>query len=305
MTVKPVRWTSIPNCARNFSLALGVAVLAAVVPTKAKAICLAPTVSPSSGTALIGNNPADIHARFSSVIENNFQTGNANQVVRNLSSLELADLAYLYGRANSGNTEPLLRILARTLDADALTKVESAFGQSETETAVKKFAPAQIAAQFLAHTPAARVSSSFVDRVSTIGPVTAGASPTVDMTPTEIYLDYRTAPLGSLSVTGALFETGVFIATKVSQAFGIGYAVGTVVSGVISTYDPSLEDAIGGTVDGMLQNISSAGTEFSQGNFEQGLDSLFGAPIAYSSSGDFSVSASMAFYTSESDVHCN
>ena len=276
---------------------LAVGLLVAVVPATSSAVGLSAVAAPSSGTALIGNSPAEIHARFSSVIENNFQTGNANQVIHNLSSLELADLAYVYGHANSGSTEPLLRILAKTVDADGLVKVASAFGQSATEMVVRTSAPAVIASQFLAHVPAEPVSSSFATRSSKAAVIlAAGAAPTVDMTPTEIYLDYRTAPVGSLSITGALFETATFIATRVSQAFGAGYALGTVVNDVITTYDPDLEDAIGGTVAGSLEDISNAASEFSQGQYEEGLDSLFGAPIAYSSSGDYGVSASMAFY---------
>lgn len=124
----------------------------------------------------------------------------------------------------------------------------------------------------------------------------SGPAPTVDMTPYEIYLDFRTAPVGSLTVTASLYEAGVYIGTRVSAAFGAGYAVGTAANELIETYDPELEETIGGTVAQMLQQLQDAVTAAAQGGIEKSFDSLFGVPppLSYNSPGDFDVSIEMA-----------
>jgi hypothetical protein len=251
----------------------------------------------SPAASVLGTTPTEIHARFVGVIEQNFRTGDPNKLVHALTSHELADLATLYKRA--GGTTTLLELMAKHVDADGLTLVASAFGQYETEAAAASYSPKAIFTEFqsLPVKAAAAASPAIAARVITANAIAAagGAAPTVDMTPYEIYLDFRTAPIGSLTVTASLYEAGVFIGTKVSTAFGVGYAAGTVTNDLIETYDPELEETIGGTVAEMLQQLQNAVTALSQGSVEEAFDNLFGStpPLSYDNPGDFDVTFSM------------
>jgi hypothetical protein len=250
----------------------------------------------NAAAAVLGTTPAEIDARFAGVIEQNFRTGDPNKLVHALTSHELADLATLY-KQRSGGATTLLELMAKHVDADGLTLVASAFGQTETAAAAASYAPRAVYTAFksLAAREAA-VASPAIAQAENVGDavVTDAAAPTVDMTPYEIYLDFRTAPNGSLSILGALYEAGVFITFRVSIAYGAGYATGTVVNDLIETYDPDLETTIGGTVSEMVQQVQNAITAAAQGELEESFDNLFGIPISYNNPGDFDVTEEMA-----------
>jgi hypothetical protein len=122
----------------------------------------------------------------------------------------------------------------------------------------------------------------------------------------EIYLDYRTAPWGSLGVTDALYETAVDVSAAVGFAWEGGQALGTAINSLIETYDLPLYDQISGTVGGMAEQVQDATTEFEQGKYEDSFDSLFGMPLSDSTDGDYDVTLSMAYwYESGGDgQHC-
>lgn len=113
--------------------------------------------------------------------------------------------------------------------------------------------------------------------------------------------DFRTAPVGNLSVPGALSETLSFAGGRLIAAWGVGYAVGTGISQLIQTYDPSLDDAIGGTVDEgkIIQNdaeaINSALTSDARATAEDTADGAFGNPVLDSGDpwGDWNVDQDM------------
>ena len=252
----------------------------------------------NSAAAVLGTTPAEIDARFAGVIEQNFRAGDPNKLVHALTSHELADLATLYKR--SGGTTTLLELMAKNVDADGLTLVASAFGQAETEAAAASYAPRAVYMAFNSlPVRAAAAASPTIARAVKTGDamVTDAAAPTVDMAPYEIYLDFRTAPNGSLSITGALYEAGVFIVFRVVSAYGIGYGAGTVVNDLIVQYDPDLENAIGGTVSEMIQQMQNAITSAAQGQLEESFDNLFGIPISYNNPGDFGVTQEMAEFS--------
>jgi hypothetical protein len=104
------------------------------------------------------------------------------------------------------------------------------------------------------------------------------------MTPYEIYLEFRTAPFGSGSVLVALYEAAMFMGGKTTLGGAItgGAAVGTAVSQVIQTYDPTLDDAIGGTVSNMIDQMAAAATALAVGQIQNAWDSLFAIPHAAS-----------------------
>jgi hypothetical protein len=105
------------------------------------------------------------------------------------------------------------------------------------------------------------------------------AAPTVDMTIEEIFLEFRTAPIGSLSVQGALSETAMFAGKNIALAWWAGDEIGTQLNNAINAYDPSLGDTIGGTVNGMVNAIQGAANDVQQGDYLKGVDDLFGLPI--------------------------
>jgi hypothetical protein len=247
----------------------------------------------------LGNTPAEIHARFAGLIEQNFRTGDPNKIVHALTSHELADLAAVYKRAGGGT---LLGSMARKVDAEGLTRVASAFGQTETAGVVEAYAPASVRTLFktLPVQPAAQSSTRVLSLLQRqgLGGITLDGEPNTDMTPYEVYLVFRTAPLGSLSVASSLYEAGMYMAKPVGIAATLGYGVGTLVNSLITNYDPALEDAIGGTVAGMVDQVQAAVDLATQGQLMEATDALFGTPISFNSPGDFGVTQAMADYSS-------
>lgn len=74
----------------------------------------------------------------------------------------------------------------------------------------------------------------------------------------EIYLSYRTAPVGALGVNAALFETALFASARLVPAFYTGYHIGTGLSMLIQTYAPALHDRIGATIYNVVNWVSDA-----------------------------------------------
>lgn len=130
------RHTSLQLCGLCLALALRAAPTYALCKTGGIK-SLGSSASAASAAAVIGTTSQEIQANFPSIIERNFSAGNANQVIRHLSSKELADLAALYARSRGGDASPLLAILARKVDAAGLQRVASAFGEQATLSAVR------------------------------------------------------------------------------------------------------------------------------------------------------------------------
>jgi hypothetical protein len=261
-----------------------------------------PPLNPAS--SVIGTTPAEVQARFAGVIQQNFERGDAALIIERLSPQELTDLATLYGRATSGATAPLLNLLAGKLNARDLQRVAGAFGQNETIEAIDLHTPTSVAQQFftLPRLPAIRASALTAPAIGVGIATPAGITYTIG----EIYLDYRTAPWGSLGVTDALYETAVDVSAAVGFAWEGGQALGTAINSLIETYDLPLYDQISGTVGGMAEQVQDATTEFEQGKYEDSFDSLFGMPLSDSTDGDYDVTLSMAYwYESGGDgQHC-
>ena len=118
------------------------------------------------------------------------------------------------------------------------------------------------------------------------------------MTLEEIYLEYRTAPVGSLSPAGALSETAQFAGVRLSGAFGTGYTIGSGISWLIEHFAPNLNDAIGDTIASMIENFWDASGEVEEGHYEAAFDDLFGFPVTSSSDpwGDWDISDPMMYY---------
>jgi hypothetical protein len=310
----------------TLALAITAALVAAPNITEALVVCNIQS-APSSGklstaayvnpaAAVLGLTPAQVHARFAGIIEQNFRTGDANAIVHSISERELADLAAVYKNATS-TPSTLLDILATRVDADGLAAVASAFGQEDTAAAVAQHAPAAIAREFrqipvkLAAQGSTQVSHALTMSSNTASGLISDAAaggPNVGMTPYEIYLEFRTAPFGSGSVLVALYEAAMFMGSSktLAGAAATGAAIGTAVSYLIQTYDPTLDDAIGGTVSNMIDQMANATTELAAGQIQSAWDSLFSipkvatpttVPVAPFSSGDFGVATPLLDFT--------
>lgn len=243
-----------------------------------------------------GSTPAEIHAKFSGIIEANFITGSPEHVLSRLSDKELADLAAIYSTRTNGQTGPLLKVFAARLSDKSLLRVASAFGATPVQAAVRQFASPAVQQAFASQIGSvAAVAQPSMKLQTMLSPM---AAPTTDMTIQEIYLEFRTAPVGSLSATSAISETAIFAATRLSAAGTLGYTIGSGISYLITNYAPNLSDAIGGTVSGMVDQTKAAGSELVQGNYEHSFDALFGLPVYNSGSwaGDFGDFAPMEYY---------
>lgn len=246
--------------------------------------------------------PDSIHRNFARRIELNFLSGDPNRLIASLTLQELADLAALYAMANANDTTPLLRIIAQTSNGATLQKTARAFGEYETRSAVQLFATADVKQQYIllpalpaiyASQPAYQAighwqaaSSNTTTTTENSSNLTGGPSPTIDFTLREIYLDYRTAPIGSLSARAALTETAIYAAGRLVPAYATGTVIGTGINSLLITYSPETVDAIGGTLAGMVDNLSTATTHLAQGKVMEAINALFGSPLPINSSGD-------------------
>lgn len=223
-----------------------------------------------SSYSVQGTTPAEIKQRFASVIESNFANGAPETIVNRLSDRELSDLATRYNALTTPGNRPLLTTFATRLGSESLIRVAGAFGPSAVGAAVKAHASPAVQAAVL---PAL---AGLAPKGVAIQPLVA---PTTDMTIQEIYLEFRTAPVGSLGAASALSETAIFAASRIGIAWWVGNAIGTQINNAIETYDPSLSDAIGGTVAGMVNAVQSAANDVQEGQYEKGIDDLFGLPV--------------------------
>jgi hypothetical protein len=150
---------------------------------------------------------------------------------------EMQDLAYAYARTTGGNAYNLL-------------------------STIQAYAPAQ-AARYAA---AAAFTYTATGRVHVLSAAPAGAtvpvppSANVFNTLEEIYLDFRTAPVGSMSPAAAAYSTTVYAAANLSAAFSAGYMIGTGIHWLIETYDPAIDNAIGAALDSIVSNVVAAAT---------------------------------------------
>jgi len=229
---------------------------------------------------VLGHTPQEIHQRFAAVQEMNFARGNPKLIISRLSSKELRDIASLYDKSAPRTNDNLLRILAARLDGKSLMRVADAFGTARVDAAVKTYASTSVQREFTQEIETQPMMLPPPGGGGGTGGDTGGTPPSTSETLQEVYLDYRTAPVGNTSPAASITEAGVFSAVKdLTWVWTSAYTVGEGINWLIDTCDPSLSDAIGGTEYTMLDDIDLAATEFDQGNYEAGLDDLFGNPI--------------------------
>ena len=260
-----------------------------------------------------------IHRNFPKLVEQNLARLDAGQLanlIDNLSEAELSDLAQLYINSTSDNGLPpkLLYMIANRLDGDRLGRLSRHFGFAEMYAAVTAMVPAKTQ-DFLASTytsysgptpgemrfgPNGRFAAPTGTRLMSsnyIAPVElsrgymrkVGFGQFMNHTPYEIYLSFRTAPVGALAATGALWETSVVLSSTLTAAYGTGYAIGTYVVGpLIQAYAPSLYERLGSTIGSIVNTLTNS---WSGGASTAGQAQKSTAPIFQSTNqqiGDFS-----------------
>lgn len=262
---------------------------------------------PGEAAQVIGTTPEAIHRNFMKVVTDNLaNAGTASRVAR-LSDKELGAIARHAAQGAPAERAGLLKLFATRLDARALVRIARAFGRAPTAAAVHAYAEKATRATFDRDVAGFRApppdEGGGTGGATTPYPSPSPPRPTVDMTLEEIYLEYRTAPVGSLSPAGSLAETAQFAGLRLSGAWGTGYAVGTGISWLIQNYAPNLDDAIGGTIATMIDDFWEASGELQQGHFEAAFDELFGFAVTNSSDpwGDWDVDAPMVDYYNSTD----
>jgi hypothetical protein len=101
-------------------------------------------------------------------------------------------------------------------------------------------------------------------------------NPTLDMTIEEVYLDFLTS---DLTVTAAVTGATLYTASNVGVAWQAGYDVGTIISNLIETLDPDLNDDIGAAIAAAADALAAAGDEVLQAAAtDQVNDSIFPSP---------------------------
>jgi hypothetical protein len=245
---------------------------------------------PDAAVQVIGRTPAEIDRNFIGVITRNFENGGTASRVARLSDRELAAIARHAKGGAASELARLLKVFATRLDAQSLARISSAFGRAPVEGAVRAYASPTVRADF-----ERRVAGLMAGGEGGGG---AGPAPTLDMTLEEIYLEFRTAPVGSLTPAASLASTAMYAGTMPYGSYRGGEWVGSQIHALIQTYAPEVDDTIGGTIGQMIDNFWEATSEFQIGHFESAFDSLFGFPLTWSSdpSGDWDVSAPMLFY---------
>lgn len=215
---------------------------------------------------VFGTTPEEIHASFPINMDQNMRA-NGNFHVHNLRPVELANLAALYQDANHGSTASILQILAQNVDAEGLTRVAAAFGQAATEAAVKRYSKPDVALAFASSPRKAVVPATITRAIPKRLPAkgTYGGymlrvqtTPNLDMSLYDIYLNYRTLPVGSLSVGASLVQTSVYSSFWLVGAWTAGYTVGTAVNSFLNNYFPDATIILGDTIGNLVDDIKNS-----------------------------------------------
>ncbi|MDT9000392.1 hypothetical protein RQP53_14045 [Paucibacter sp. APW11] len=257
--------------------------------------------------------PAAIAGSFQDTIESNLKRMPAADLQRLLASMnaaELNDLAYYYGNATSNSSKPaaLLDIVAAKCDTPTLARIGEHFGFADTYAAAARLSPTAATELSLLLSPMAERALT-QSRPANRGLIALGSTPApnIDFTIKQIYLDYRTAPVGSLSVRAALYETASFVGSRLTTSFAAGYAVGTAINNLWSTYAPesynAFSDKLGQSVDFFMNSATSIlnGSAFDSLSFSSRLQ-LGGYQRQFFFSGAFgSLGSSSSFYSGGGD----
>lgn len=247
---------------RNFALATPALAMTGLVLAQTKAPKSAPATDRTTKAIVVGAIPSlhwgaydvvtNVARNLPQIIEQNLCLMDGDKLAsflfRNMSAQELKTLAQVYTNRSSevSRVSRLHDLLAVRLNGTQLGNASVAFGFEPIYAALNRVAPEK-ATQFLAH-------ASPNNQAPTVGGTIQGAAllngpaPTIYQSITDIYLEFRTAPVGSLGARAALYETAMFAGKRLSGHFGIGLTIGSGISWALQTWAPDLHMAIGGFV---------------------------------------------------------
>lgn len=208
----------------------------------------------TDGAARGADFSAAVHGNFARVIEQNFACASPARLARWLDTVEtrsLATLAQAYINATEmkGRNNTALEILAHRLDPQRLARTAEYFGHARVHAAVLKAAPSKLEA-FNVRADVNRSGPVPGDmnlhRHEAPAARTQGQSYLIflDYTLEEIFLAFRTAPVGATSVAASMFQTGLVVGAGVSAAWLTGQAIGSFMVQGMRAYTPNAWNAI-------------------------------------------------------------
>jgi hypothetical protein len=260
--------------------------------------------------------PEAIHRNFPQLIEQGLAAMNPAQKSRfmaNVQDRELSDLAQLYvnATADMGVQGRLLDLMAIRMTGTELGRMSMHFGFEPVRAAVMRSAPEK-AIEFQMHSSrlyAAPMAGETLFWMQGAMPAITSGSRRADgvgdflfYTLPEIYLSFRTAPVGALGVFGSLYETVAMVDGPLGRAFGYGYLFGSaVVAPLIQRYAPTLWDDIGGTINQIIENLQQVPSGPPAAPVEKNTAEIFQCPVPVenaldSTGGDFGVVSDWADY---------
>ncbi len=221
---------------------------------------------------------------------------NLVEVLNEAELSDMAQL-YANASSERGLAPKLLHVLAHRMDARNLGRISRHFGFAQVYGAVTAVAPGKTQ-DFLRHSdtrhqgpapgelrfgPSGRFAPGAVRTTLTMPSVDrsawsgsfrmmpagyraqspgymlkTGGGEFLNYTPYEIYLSFRTSPVGALSVQGALWETSTVLSNKLGPAGFTGYYIGTfLVLPLVQAYAPDFYNALGGTIANMVDMLVS------------------------------------------------
>lgn len=198
----------------------------------------------------------------------------------------------------------LHELLALRIDGARLGRASRVFGFAPMYEAVNRLAPEKAAPfmensspSFRAPTPGDSPLGAASIKPVRFMQVQSGPMLNIEMTLMEIYLEYRTAPIGSLGPVAAAYQASVYSLLHLSAAYYAGYQIGSGISWLLQTYAPSVHDALGAGLFNFFSpivNLFQTGSSAAIGNSQMTLSySPFGlaiiAPVFAATGGDYGV----------------
>ena len=184
-----------------------------------------------------GLTPADIDANFPAYVIWQFRwadIGGMDQTITTMTDKEIYILASFFIQ-NNGDQSTLQQIAAQTLNATNLVRWQAAFTQAIVSPYVGAYAPTPISTKYFSH-PGLR---SIVHAPAASPPPPPDPFANYNRNLQELYLEWRTAPDKSCSVTCALAKLAKFAMADVYFAWRTGQEIGTTFYNAMTAIDPS------------------------------------------------------------------
>jgi hypothetical protein len=214
-----------------------------------------------------------IHRNFPVAVERNFASLPAHRVAAWLDAMDdatLANLAQLYLNASElvGRRNLAIDILAQRLDPLRLARVARFFGFARVHQSLLRASPGKESSFMQAASPQFRGPDLGLRVVMRPGPTAAAAgtpaiglnsySPFLEYTLEEIYLSFRTAPVGATGVVASMFQTTMVVGTATYFAWGVGTTIGGWLASGLQTFAPGVWESLGDRLGAWMEEFRRA-----------------------------------------------